>query len=146
MSHSRSTPIALPRIRQNVADKIGEWLVTSYGMRRPPAVARQVLALIVELHAKRRAFPLRSEAADLIGCTVFGLDAAISSALARGLITIEMTTGQGRVMQRDSAIRHRHYIPTPVLLAVAGAGAAARVQPHASSAPGRGVLSARHAA
>lgn len=110
---------ALPPIRRNIADAMETYLLDHYDIKRPPIAAAQLLALIIELDRINQPFPPRAVAAKAIGCTVFGIDAALSVALSRGLISIDMAVSQGNVMRRDSAIRHKYYRPSPALVAVA---------------------------
>lgn len=135
---SRSSP---PRYRAAVAGLIEHYLMEKFGMRKPPESAARLLALILELHAHGQPFPQRRLAAEAIGASVFGVDAALSVALARGLITTRLETIEGNVQQRLSVIRLKYYIPAPELLALAR-----RATAPAAHAPARGQMRLKHVA
>lgn len=107
---------------RGVADRIEDFIATHYEPRRPPVVAARLLAYLVALNgsgARKTPFPSRSEVAEALYCSKDGLDAAISVALLRHLITIEVKTVQsfGIVSgKREGVIRHRYYVPTRKLL------------------------------
>lgn len=107
------------RIDPSLADRIEEYLLQTYGMRRRPTAAARLMALIVELHARGMPFPQREAAATEVGCSVFGVDAALSNYLARGELTVEIRTVPGNVQQRESVIREKYYTPSTQLLGLA---------------------------
>lgn len=118
-----ATPTA--RISKAKALAIEEFLMTHYAIRRPPGVTARLLAMIIDLHQHGRPFPSRAVVAEQVGCTIFGIDAALSVALARELITLEVKTARGNVAARESAIRERYYVPSKQLLMAAASGARA---------------------
>lgn len=118
----RQTP---PPIDKDAAARIETFLMQTYDMKRPPVVAAALLALILKLHETRAPFPPRRTVSDRIGCSIFGVDAALSVALSRGLIRQTTATENGRVSARDSIVRVRFYVPTQRLLFAAAATRAA---------------------
>lgn len=108
----------LPRLDPTVVDAIEKFLMDAYGMKRPPTSAAIVLALAVALHENDQAWPVRRLVAELAGCTVFGVDAALSVQLDRGLIEETVRTSKGNVQRRESIVRSRYYKPSQQLLAV----------------------------
>lgn len=109
----------IPAINADLTDRLIVFLQGKHEMKKRPFAAAGFLALVIALHKKKLPFPPRQDAADAIGCSKFGLDAAISVALARGLITPRSGTIQGNVERRESVVRVRYYDPAPELLAVA---------------------------
>lgn len=102
-----------------LAHRIERGLIQRFGMKRRPSAAARLLALILRLHERGEPFPPRSEAADHCGCTIWAVDGALSVALARGLIQPVERTKPGNVVQRDSVIRLKFYLPTADLFALA---------------------------
>jgi hypothetical protein len=110
----------LPPINQRLADAIQQYLMTHYDMKRPPEVAAQVLALVIECHNRQQPFPKRLRVAEKLGLTgPFGIDSALNTALARDLINEEWYIDTGEVHNRKSVVRHRHYVPSAELLHLA---------------------------
>lgn len=111
----------LPKVHLKDAVAIEEFLLTSYKMKRPPEVAAKLLALIIELWQREQPFPQREHVAHSLGCTKWGVDNALSVALARELITTEVGTEiSTRMTHRDGVIRHRYYIPCDALVKATG--------------------------
>jgi DNA-binding transcriptional MocR family regulator len=110
---------SLPEVSPIVVDAICEMLISDQGMLRPPEKAAKLLALIVELYKRGQPFPRREEVAQAIGASVSTIDAALSTRLDEGYITLTIETPHGNVQRRNSAIRERHYVPSQGLLAVA---------------------------
>lgn len=108
-----------PYLRLDLADAIEAWMIGRYAMRRPPAVAARVLAMICDLHAAQAPFPQRTHVAHVAGCTIFGVDVALNTALTRGDITLESRLAPGFIAARESVRRHRHYVPCHELLSLA---------------------------
>jgi hypothetical protein len=98
-----------------LVDAMEAFLQTHYPSRRRPVVAAATLAMVVELHHRGEPFPARHIAAEALQCSVFGIDAALSVAMARDLVTIETKILKGNVGARDSVIRERYLIPSPEL-------------------------------
>lgn len=111
----------LPYWNATLADQLEAFLLTRYETRKPPVVAARLLAFILELNRRGLAFPTRDAAAEHLCCSKFSVDAALSVALERGLLTIHMeTTSSDDITARVGVIRHRYYLPTEVLLLGAG--------------------------
>lgn len=107
----------LPPVPQKLIDDVQEWLMTTYEMKRPPTVAAAVLAFVMILHARGEPFPMREDVAYHLGCTAWGIDAALSLALAREVLTIRIETEESTAIeQRRGVIRYRHYIPSDEML------------------------------
>ncbi len=107
---------SLPQISPIVVQAITDMLIAQRGMKRPPEKAAKLLALIVELHRRRRPFPPRDEVAAAIGASIATVDAALSTRLDEGYITLDVETPHGNVRRRNSVIRARYYIPSRQLL------------------------------
>lgn len=108
------------QVDDSLADRIEEYLLQTYAMRRRPTAAARLLALIVDLYTKGLPFPQRTAVARDIGCSKDGVDAALSSYLARDEIALEMRMVPGNVAKRESVIRERYFIPSQTLLTIAG--------------------------
>lgn len=117
----------IPKISPIVIDAITEMLMDDQGMLRPPEKAAALLALIVELHKKKLPFPRREAVSEAIGASVSTVDAALSTRLDEGYITIAMETSRGNVQRRNSIVRERYYIPSKKLLEVANKASRKRV-------------------
>lgn len=105
-------------VDDQLAIAITEYLVASYGMRRPPTLNARLLALIAALADKGLPFLTRADAAEMTGFTVEGVDSALSVALARGDITMSVKMRPGNVQQRESVIRERYYAVSPPIKAL----------------------------
>lgn len=101
-----------------LVDLVENFLHEKYPSRKRALVSASVLALILELDELKKPFPPRQQVADALNCSIFGVDAAISVALGRGLLSVEIKVLQGNVEQRDSAIRERYLIPSARLRGV----------------------------
>jgi hypothetical protein len=112
-------PPTLPRTDPYMVDAIQGYLMDKWGAFRPPTMAANLLALIVELERVDAPFPHRKHASQYLNCSVFGLDAALSTALTRELITLEVRVGPGNIASRPSITHARHFHPTEDLLSVA---------------------------
>jgi hypothetical protein len=88
-------------------------LVGDYAMKRPPDVTARLLAYIITLAETKAPFPSRKEAARLIGCTRWGIDAAMTSAKRRSLVQIRANLW---VNQNGKLVRLRFVVPTDALL------------------------------
>lgn len=117
-THERVHP-ALPKPDQAVVDAIEKHLLTSYDMKRPPLIAAAVLAMIVDLSRLGQAFPEREYLAKFLNCSKFGIDAAISTALARREITMTIGIEPGKIAARDSVVKYRYFHPSEELVSVA---------------------------
>jgi hypothetical protein len=108
----------MPRIDKQLVQAIEAYLIEAFEIKRPPIQTAKLLALIVQLEEKHIPFPRpRTVASRAIGGSKFGMDVALNTALARGLITQEMTTTYATENnQREGVIRHRIYKPTAKLL------------------------------
>lgn len=109
----------LPPVSPIVIDAITEMLMTEQGMKRPPEKAAALLALTVELYRQNRPFPARRVVADALGCSIFTVDAALSTRIDEGYLTQVVETTTGNVSARHSTVRHRYYVPSQDLVAVA---------------------------
>ena len=108
----------LPHPDMALAAIIETYPLETFETRRPPDVAGRTLAFIIELEKTGQAFPLRLHAAEWLGCSQYGIDAALSQALRRGLLTSRMSFGPNRPVTstREGVLRYRHYVPTKKLL------------------------------
>lgn len=115
------TQMSLPALPRDSVAKVRDFLQTRYAIKRPPHATAALLVLVYELWKAAQPWPIRREAAEHIGMSVYGLDGALSVATARGLITLSMETIEGSVARRDSVVKLRYYTPTPLLrLAIEG--------------------------
>lgn len=118
----REAWVPLPRVSGQLIRDVEEFLRVKYDMKRPPEVASALLALIIELDRLKRPFPPRQQIAEWIRnappekASPYGIDAALSVALARELIDMDFEVVDGKVKQRDSVKRLRYYRPTQDLL------------------------------
>jgi len=108
----------IPKVSPIVVDAISDMLLSDQGMRRPPDKAAHMLAVICALHKKDQPFPRREEMAEAINASISTVDAALSTRLSEGYLSIEMDTEQGNVARRNGVVRHKYYIPSPQLLEV----------------------------
>ena len=108
----------VPRVSAKVVEAVADWAQTHRENRRPLSVAAPVLAIVCALHEKRHPFPTRARLAEAIGCTKFGVDAAISTAIGHGEVTERWEALEGAVVQRKSARRVRYVDPHPELLRI----------------------------
>lgn len=115
LEHSRP---AGGRVDRDLARVTTEYLLASYGMRRPPELAARLLALLCDLADKGLPFPPRAEVAALVGHSIEGVDSALSVALARGDIVMSAKVKPGNVQQRESVIRERYYTVSPAIRAL----------------------------
>jgi hypothetical protein len=106
----------LSRPKAELIQAMETLLVEQNDSRRKPTVAASVLALIVELYQRREVFPKRALISKMLGCSVFGIDAALSSAMARGYICLDIRMVKGRVTNRPSTSKQRFYVPSREVL------------------------------
>jgi hypothetical protein len=99
-------------------DAVEAFLVERTPSRKRPTVAAGVLAMVLELDDRGEAFPLREWAALALNCSIFSIDAALSVAMARGYLRLEVRTVEGEVAARDSVAKERWFIPAQQLKAV----------------------------
>jgi hypothetical protein len=104
----------IARLRPSGAlvEQVEEFLMTHWPSRKRPTVAASVLALTIELAERDEPFPQRTPLAEALNCSVFGIDAAISVALSRDLLSLQMRVSPGNVEQREGVVKHRYLIPT----------------------------------
>ena len=114
-----SREIARLRPAGVLADAVEQFLQSKYPSQKRPWLSASVLALILELYEREEAFPPRQQIAKALDCSVYGIDAALSVAGARDLLTIEVKLLPGGVEQRQSVIKQRYMIPSEELKAVA---------------------------
>lgn len=108
----------IPAVAPIVIDAVTDMLMSEQGMNRPPEKAAALLALIVELHRRKRPFPRREEVAKALNASISTIDAALSSRLDEGYITIAVETKHGSVQRRNSVVRERYYLPSEHLVEV----------------------------
>jgi hypothetical protein len=108
----------IPEVSPFVVDAITEMLKSDQGMLRPPEKAAHLLAVVCELHKLRQPFPPREDVARAIGASISTIDAAISTRLSEGYITLAVDTEPGNVQRRNSVLRRRYIIPSKRLLDV----------------------------
>lgn len=106
-------------VKPIVVDAIADMLKVQQEMRRPPEKAAALLALIVELNRSGQPFPKRHEVAKALDCSVYTIDAALSTRIDEGYLQQIVETTSGEVSARHSIVRKRFYIPSPELVAVA---------------------------
>jgi hypothetical protein len=107
---------ALPEPNTYVADAVCEWLQAAYGMTRPPWVAANLLVFVVQLYEDGRGFPRRQAVAKHLGCTQWGVDAALRVSLVRKLIRIRVGITTVEYRHRKVIRQHRRYEPDAGLL------------------------------
>ena len=112
---------SVPRIAEYKARAVCAWLQEKFDIKRPPIATARLLVLVVELHRRHLPFPTRRVVAEACGMGVFGLDAALSVATARGLITLRMDVAPGSVVRRESVIKIKRYLPSRELEAAVDA-------------------------
>jgi hypothetical protein len=120
MDTSHHSGGAVPSLDLALADTIEKFLMARYDMRRPPIAAARLLAVIVLLDEQKQPFPSRRRVAEEIRCSVYGIDAALQVAMARGLISQHVEIAQGNVQRRESILRNRYYVPSDELRALRG--------------------------
>lgn len=106
----------LPYVPAYVEDVVEDYLTTENETKRPPRISARILALLVALHKEKRPLPSRIAMAHATGATVWGVDAAISTALRREMIfprteVRPVTFPSGR----DSIERVHYYVPSETL-------------------------------
>lgn len=117
--YKRPEDRALPYVHRSYVEAIRDYLIIHYKSQRPPDATAGVLALIIELHQFNppRPFPIRERAAEAANCSRWGVDAALSVAMRRGLITQSVELMEST--RKDSRIwRQRFYVPSDVLLEI----------------------------
>lgn len=114
-----ATRPALPRISHFLVDEIQTFLTTRWWTKRPPDVSARTLALVVELWRHSMPFPERQHAADELNCTRWGIDAAITLALGRELISIHVETPWREDRGAIGVFRMKYYIPCQELVDLA---------------------------
>lgn len=111
---------ALPTPNPLVVEAICDMLMTQQpNVKRPPEKAAALLALIVELYKTNTPFPSRMAVALKLDCSVFTVDAALSTRLEEGYLTQIVETTTGKVRNRHSIVRHRFYKPSAELVDIA---------------------------
>lgn len=108
-------------LRFDFAVGIEAWLQQRYGMRRPPVVAGRLLAMLCDLHDANAPFPQRAYVCTVIGCSIYGVDVALNTALTRGDLSFETRLAPGHIAARESVLRHRYYAPSGELASLAKA-------------------------
>jgi hypothetical protein len=108
----------LPRVASVATQAVMDMLMTDQGMTRPPEKAAALLALITELDNAGLAFPERAVIAAALDCSVYTVDAALSTRTEEGYISLQYKTVPGNVARRHSVIKERYYVPSKRLRAV----------------------------
>jgi hypothetical protein len=106
-------------------DRVRVFLEESYGPKRPPEVTARLLTFLIEMHKQGRPYPSRSQVAEHLAASPYGIDAAINRAMERDLIHPEIKTADGHISKRSSVVQRKHYIPSKALMD------AAQKPPHA---------------
>ena len=114
-----SREIARLRPAGVLADAVEQYLQEKFPSQKRPWLAASLLALILELYEREEAFPPRQQIAQALDCSVYGIDAALSVAGARDLLTIEVKLVPGGVEQRESVVKQRYMVPCEELRAIA---------------------------
>lgn len=117
--------IKVPSIDMALADRIEEFLKLRFEMKRPPVEAAKLLALVVELYRLKSPFPTRAAVSAELGCSVYTIDAAISTYLEREMISMDWVIHTGGVKTRDGVFKYQVYKPTQELLTAIGSRMAA---------------------
>lgn len=113
---------ALPDPDPLLIDAICDVIMTEQpNVKRPPEKSAALLALAIELHKINQPFPTRMAAAIKLDCSVFTIDAALSTRMDEGYLTQVVETTTGNVTKRNSIVRQRYYVPSKGLLDVAEA-------------------------
>jgi hypothetical protein len=114
----------LPKIRSTVIDAVTDMLMVDQGMTRPPEKSAALLALLVEVHKLGEPAPTRQTMAAAVArstdgsCSIFTIDAALSTRLSEGYLTQAVETPHGHVAKRNSVVRERYYVPSKRLIDV----------------------------
>lgn len=106
----------IPNVAPVAVDAITDMLIEDQGMMRPPTKAAALLAIICALHKQGKPFPRRECVADAIDAAVSTVDAALSSRLDEGYLTMRTKVKRGNVQRRNSVVRERYYEPSAKLL------------------------------
>lgn len=69
--------------------------------------------------SRGKPFPARETVAKKLDCSVFTVDAAISTRIDEGYLSMAIETTTGNVAQRHSTVRRRYYLPSKRLADVA---------------------------
>lgn len=122
--HAGKPPINIPKLKPIVLDAVTDMLMTDQGMTRPPTKAAALLALIVELHNRNMAVPTRDVLKEYVAnntdgtCSVYTIDAAISTRIDEGYMKKVVETTTGNVAARHSTVSHLYLIPSKRLIDV----------------------------
>lgn len=108
----------IPDVDPITVEAITEMLIEEQGILRPPVKAAHLLAIICKLHEQNRPFPKRGDVAQKIDAGVSTVDAALSTRLDEGYISVRVQTREGNVERRKSVVRDRFYDPSPKLMGV----------------------------
>lgn len=111
---------ALPDINPVVVQAITQMLMEQQeNVKRPPEKSAALLALTVELYKQNQPFPSRMAAAIKLDCSVFTIDAALSTRMDEGYLQQVVETTTGNVANRHSTVRQRFYVPSKELIETA---------------------------
>lgn len=108
-------PATIPRPRRGLSAAVLDFLMTRYDAKRPPDMASRLLATLVELDTRDQEYPSRRDMAEHLDASVFGIDAALSSAMRRGLIEPVVRTKPGHIARWENAVHAKYYKPTRTL-------------------------------
>lgn len=106
----------LPKIDRALADRIEDYLRTHYKIRRPPVIASQLLALLIQMTETNMEFPSREWVAKHLDCSKYTIDGALTQAMARGLLSTHLDTQVSDKYiktHKEGITRHIWYVPTP---------------------------------
>lgn len=107
----------LPKLSRTSVMAIEDYLTKQFNSKRPPEVAAKVLALVVELWERDEPFPMRAHVAHDLGCSKWGVDAVLNTALERELITIRIGTETStKTVHRPACVQDRYFTPSDELI------------------------------
>lgn len=111
---------ALPTPNPLAVDALCAMIMEQHeNIRRPPEKSAALLALAVELHKNHTPFPSRMAVAIKLDCSVFTVDAALSTRMDEGYLQQVVETETGNVAHRSSTVRKRFYVPSKEVIDIA---------------------------
>jgi hypothetical protein len=113
-SHSQIGEAApIPRLDAFLADRITDWLSTTYESRRKPEIQSKVLALVLQLAFDKKGdpqpFPRREDLAEYLSCSKFTIDAAIYRSMERDLIRPVLRPVEGHLARGGGVNQLRYF-------------------------------------
>jgi len=107
----------IPVVDDAVVQEVAEQIKKIKAGKRPLATAK-LLVFIVLLHRDDLPFPNHRGVADHLGIGVPTVEVMLSHHLGTGFLRLDVRTVPGNNRQRKTVKQHKHYIPSPELLAL----------------------------